>query len=920
MRKLLSGLALLVAGLVVTAAVACGSSDPAPTPVPASDIAATVTAAMSAGQTSADDIQQMVQDAVMAAPQGLTAEQLQAQLEASAAGQLSASEVRSIVAQSLDALPPPQIDVAQIQGLVESAVRENVPEGTSAAEIQRMVQAAVRAATTNAPTRGDVNAAVAQAVQDAAADQLTAAQVRDLIDAATAATNQAIESATADQLTAEDVMTIMQGPATCMSKGYEITACPPRSPHVWKPARRQVPGEVWVFQDAYKGVKPTQFFESPYSAQLVEQGLIPPLMERLPVPEDVEVIAGPDGIGEYGGYYRQIQPHNYIGEWITASWNRRDSLGGLRWFPWIGKGWDVSEDGRVWTFTNRRDLKWSDGEPLDMESIRFAWELNFDPTFGRTFPLEFSSPVTQNPPVFNVVDDTTWTLTYDDPIFTIMESRSTPSSLCGPGRVCITAHPKMKKYYPQHAGQAAIDKLIQDEGHTDLTALLNDRWHVYTNIEEIPCAAPFCAISDSDALTEWEKNQYHWFVDPEGNQIPYMDGAVMEKLASQDTIIFRAMRGDEDGRTSSFLPGDLPLYIQNMERGDFSIFHWPSSGGADLTTTMQQTYNENPLIGELIRTRDFRLALSASVDKNDLNNVVLSNIGVVQNRVPRPNNPYYPGDEFRLLHMEQDLDKANMLLDGLGLTQKDADGFRMHKDGSGIVELTITIGDNSAVVNSAEILRDAWKNIGIKANIDVRAQSHVVTRGSKGTTTIARDYSAYQYNPWMVQWTSLAPLSVGDLAGEIGRWYSTKGEEGMAPTGGDPDWLPLAGAGEFPADAGGKLARQAQLWVDGLGVSNLDPRRIQQGKEMFATNADQLWGLNCCAYSGVFRGIYISRNNFRNKPITHERDHNGFTAWARFFEDGRDNYHNPGTRSQYCQSWAFIEGGSPYDKCTKTAW
>ena len=59
----------------------------------------------------------------------------------------------------------------------------------------------------------------------------------------------------------------------------------------------------------------------------------------------------------------------------------------------------------------------------------------------------------------------------------------------------------------------------------------------------------------------------------------------------------------------------------------------------------------------------------------------------------------------------------------------------------------------------------------------------------------------------MVQWTSLAPLTRGDLAGEIGKWYASRGEEGMAPTGGDPDWLPLAGPSECPADAGGKLMR-----------------------------------------------------------------------------------------------------------------
>ena len=127
------------------------------------------------------------------------------------------------------------------------------------------------------------------------------------------------------------------------------------------------------------------------------------------------------------------------------------------------------------------------------------------------------------------------------------------------------------------------------------------------------------------------------------------------------------MRKTDERLRSS--PANSPLYIENMERGDFSIYHWPSSGGADLTTTMQQTYNENPRIGELIRTQDFRIALSHTVDKEVLNTVVLSGVGVVQNRVPRPNNPYYPGDEFRMLHMEKDLNKANQMLDALAASR-----------------------------------------------------------------------------------------------------------------------------------------------------------------------------------------------------------------------------------------------------------
>ena len=709
-------------------------------------------------------------------------------------------------------------------------------------------------------------------------------------------------------------------PPSCVILGDTVTDCPLRSPHAWKPARQPVPGEVWLFQD-YNGPKPTQFFESPHSAQMVKQGLIPPLDERLPVPEDVEVIAGPDGIGEYGGFYRQVQPHSYIGEWILASWNRRDSLGGLRWFPWIGKGWDVSDDGTLWTFTMREDLKWGDGAAMDMESVEFAWEVNLNPAlFGGPLPLEYSDPVTQNPPKFNVVDPLTWTLEYDTPIFTIMEARSTPSTLCSPGRVCIVWHPAMKRLYPQYAGQTAVDQIIRDGGYTDLLDMLRGELAFWDNIDSNPCAAPYCNVEETASQGLFMKNQYHWFVDPEGNQLPYTDGAVMQKYdGGRDVIIFRAMSGEEDGRTSTFIPGELPLYIQSMDRGDFSIYLWPSTGGADLTTTMQQTYNEDPRIGELIRTRNFRLALSATVDKNDLKSVVLSDIGVVQNRVPLPNNPYYPGDEYRLLHMEKDLAKANKLLDDLLLHELDEEGYRMHKDGTGTIEMQITVGPNPnpAVAQAAEILKAGWESVNIKTTIAAVQQT---TRDSLQTTGISRDYSAYQYNPWMVQWTSLAPLTRGDLAGEIGKWYASNGEEGMAPTGGDPNWLPVAGADEFPADAGGLLQGQSQLWIDGLGVSNLDPRRVEMGKEMFATNADQLWGLNCCAYSGVFRGVFVTRNNFRNKPITHERDHNGFTAWARFFEDGLDNFHHPNNRSRYCSSWSFTEGGSPYDRCTKTVW
>ena len=71
---------------------------------------------------------------------------------------------------------------------------------------------------------------------------------------------------------------------------------------------------------------------------------------------------------------------------------------------------------------------------------------------------------------------------------------------------------------------------------------------------------------------------------------------------------------------------------------------------------------------------------------------------------------YYPGDEYRMLHMEKNTNKANQMLDALNLHHRDEDGFRVHKDGSGTIEMQITVGPspNPAVSQAAEILKAAW--------------------------------------------------------------------------------------------------------------------------------------------------------------------------------------------------------------------
>ena len=50
--------------------------------------------------------------------------------------------------------------------------------------------------------------------------------------------------------------------------------------------------------------------------------------------------------------------------------------------PGIAESWDVSEDGKTYTFHLRRDAKWSDGSPVTAKDFEYSWRRICDPDFA----------------------------------------------------------------------------------------------------------------------------------------------------------------------------------------------------------------------------------------------------------------------------------------------------------------------------------------------------------------------------------------------------------------------------------------------------------------------------------------------------------------------------------------------------------
>src|SRR5690606_36338645 len=132
-----------------------------------------------------------------------------------------------------------------------------------------------------------------------------------------------------------------------------------------------------------------QYNEAPMLRALVEQGLLPPVEERLPIPEDIVVIEPVEEIGQYGGTWRTLHdnPDPGVLKMILydpgVRWNRDYT----EYIPGVFRAWEFSEDGRSVTFYLRRGLKWSDGVEFTTEDLRFWWEdLANDPSYGAVPP------------------------------------------------------------------------------------------------------------------------------------------------------------------------------------------------------------------------------------------------------------------------------------------------------------------------------------------------------------------------------------------------------------------------------------------------------------------------------------------------------------------------------------------------------
>ena len=460
---------------------------------------------------------------------------------------------------------------------------------------------------------------------------------------------------------------------------------------------------------------PTTFNEAPMLAELVANGSLPSVDERIPsTPLVMEV---QESIGNYGGTIRR----GFKGvsdRWgptklqdRSIAWYDKD----LTMRPRLAESWELSDDARSWTFHLREGTRWSDGEPLTTANIQWWYDneltnTDLSPSPGAKWVTGPNRDIMQ----LEVLDDYTFTLTFVDPkpLFIYELGRLNPGD--GPIDALYTPGHYMAQLHPNLTDDAdALEAKISEAGFESWAQLYVDRNHWYLNPER-PTLGPWLSKNPlSSELFLMERNPYFFAVDAEGNQLPYLD-TVTHRLFEQDDVFnLWIINGEIDFQNRHVGIGNFTLFKENEENGDYQVVLGISSGHQALQ--LNQT-TKNPRMREFFQNRDVRIAFSLAVDREAINELVFDGLLVPRQYSPISSSPnYYP--KLSEAYIEYDPEQANALLDAAGYA-RGADGLRVWNDGSGetisiTIEGTATAGSNDedAVQQVIRYLAD----IGISA-------------------------------------------------------------------------------------------------------------------------------------------------------------------------------------------------------------
>jgi len=586
---------------------------------------------------------------------------------------------------------------------------------------------------------------------------------------------------------------------------------------------------------------PGEYGQAPQLAEMVANGELPPVEERLP--QEPLIITPIEEVGQYGGTLRRayLGPGDGCNYWRIARGGLvRFSVDGFSIVPNVAKSWESNEDGTEWTFQLREGMKWSDGE--DFNADDFVWH------YENVLQNEELTPVM--PGFLRIgeefgsiekVDDYTIKFVFPASNFLFPEIVAQADQACGGASRNIPYTPShyMEQFHADF--HPDIDAMVEEAGFENWAQLYDSKVAHNTNAER-PTTRPWKfqhALGEQVVVAS--RNPYYYGVDTAGNQLPYIDEVTFTLVEDIEVLNLKAVEGDIDFQGRHIKMENFPTLKQGEETGDYRVVLWPTFGGADIALFPNHSY-PSP-VGDYLREPSFRQALSIAIDRESIREISMLGLGVPRQSVPAPGHPNYPGEEWEFKFTEYDPERANEMLDAL-LPDKDDEGFRLMDNGERLVLNIGTTAAFGAWPDVAQQVTNNWEAVGIDAEVEEMTRSLLQTKRDNNELTVFvwnEDTTGFTFS----NTAKRIPDEVGNLtAPGWAQWYQTDGAEG-----------------EEPAEYMKELTAMHRQ-----GPTLPKEERDALAQEIYRTIVDGMYNIGIVGLSPMVQGVVVVDGDLRNVP------------------------------------------------------
>jgi len=523
-------------------------------------------------------------------------------------------------------------------------------------------------------------------------------------------------------------------------------------------------------------IVPQTYVDSPMLAPLVQAGKLPRVPDRLPEPPLIVDLKDRE-VGQYGGNLRTLLSRVRDLRLITvytytrlAGYNAKLSLR-----PDIAE--DIaSEDERVFTFTLRKNHRWSDGTPFTAEDLRFYFE-----DIANNAELSPAGPehiffVDGKLPRFEVLDERHVRYEWDkpNPLFLPALAQARPVFIYAPAHY-------LKEFHAGYAPATRLAALAAKAKLRSWAGLFNRLNDPYENSNpDLPTLNAWKVITRAPARRfVFERNPYFHRVDPEGRQLPYVDRLFID-IATESLFAPKAAAGEVDLQARGLSMSEAPVLKRGEAERGYRTLLWPIARGSAYALYPNLT-SATPVWRKLNRDPRYRAGLSIAIDRHTLNNAMMFGLGLEGNNTVMPESPFYD-EGNRTENAVYNLALANTLLDDAGLSRRNRAGVRRLPDGR-LLEIVVEVaGDSRDTIQVLELITEFWREVGVKLFIKPQEPGVLRSRSLAGQTVMVASTGLDNAIPT----ASMAPSEIAPVLSQNYSWPSwgeyaeTRGKRGEA--------------------------------------------------------------------------------------------------------------------------------------------